>query len=241
MGMLFAKESGASEGRTRVLHIGDLDRNVLPANPILGASTAIAIGAAFSFKKKKVNRIVVNIFGDGASNEGAVHEAMNFAAVFELPIVFVIVNNHYAWSTPTSKIFKSYAIADRAKAYGFPGYIVNGNNVIEVYEVMENACNRARQGLGSSLVECRTYRWAGHSGNDKNVYRSEEERKLWRQDCPIGKFEKYLNAVGILDEQRSIQIKLKVENEIEEAIVQAEASAYPDPQKLLAPETMLYM
>jgi pyruvate dehydrogenase E1 component alpha subunit len=185
MGMLFGKQSGASQGRTRVLHVGDLDRNMLPANPILGASTAIAIGVAFAFKKNQNNRIVINIFGDGASNEGAVHESMNFAAVFELPIVFVVVNNQYAWSTPTSKIIKLDTLADRAKAYGFPGYTANGNDVLEVYDVMSHACERARDGLGPSLVECRTYRWSGHSGSDQNVYRSEEEILRWQQDCPI--------------------------------------------------------
>ena len=240
MGMLFGKTCGATNGRTRVLHVGDLERYILPANPILGASSAIAIGAALAFKKNKTNQIVVNIFGDGASNEGAVHEAMNFAAIFQLPIVFVIVNNHYAWSTPTSKNFKINIIADRAKAYGFPGYVVNGNDILEVYETMEAAVDRARQGLGPSIVECRTYRWAGHSGNDKNVYRTEDEMIWHRQDCAVEKFEKYLNAIGILDEEMTKQIKQGVIDEIEEAIIQSKNCPFPDPQEVFDVKTMLY-
>jgi TPP-dependent pyruvate/acetoin dehydrogenase alpha subunit len=241
MGMLFGKQCGATEGRTRLLHVGDLDRSILPANPILGASTAIAIGAALAFKKQNADRIVINMFGDGASNEGAVHEAMNFASVFKLPIVFVIVNNHYAWSTPTEKIVKISTLADRAKAYGFPGYIANGNDILDVYEVVGRAAENARQGMGPSLVECRTYRVGGHSGNDKNVYRSQEEIVQWKQDCPIEKFEKYLKAIHVLTEEEVEQIKQEVVSEIEDAVTKSEASPYPDPKKAMDLKTMLYI
>lgn len=240
MGMAFGKDIGSTQGRTRLLHVGDLDRNVLPGNPILGASSAIATGAALAIKKNKEKRIVVNVFGDGASNEGAVHESMNFAAAFCLPIVFVIVNNHYAWSTPTSKILNISSLADRAKAYGFPGYIANGNDILEVYEVMETACRGPRQGSGPALVECRTYRVAGHSGNDKNIYRSKEEILRWKQDCPIEKFARFLCALGLLDEAGISRIQREVQQEIDASVALAESSSYPDPEKLLDPRSMLF-
>lgn len=139
--------------------------------------------------------------GDGASNEGAVHESMNFAAVYNLPIVFCLVNNHYAWSTPTRDILKLDIVADRAKAYGFPGYVCNGNDVLETYETVYNAVERARSGQGPSLVEVRAYRWSGHSGNDKNVYRTQDEIIRWQQDDCVTKFEGYLTAVGVLSKE----------------------------------------
>lgn len=240
MGMLFAKDCGCSKGRTRLMHFGDLKRNILPPNPILGASTAIANGVALANKKKNNNSVVVNIIGDGTSNEGAIHESMNFASVFKLPIVFCIVNNHYAWSTPTSDIIKVDVLADRAKAYGFPGYVANGNDVLETYETVYNAVERARRGEGPSLVEVRTYRWSGHSGNDKNVYRTEDEIIRWRQDDSVQKFENYLNAIGVLDEASTSEIKASVGKEIEEAIRISEECAYPDVEKTLDPRTMIY-
>jgi pyruvate dehydrogenase E1 component alpha subunit len=241
MGMAFGKEVGATQGRTRLLHVGDLDRNILPGNPILGASSAIAVGAALAIKKKGEKRIVVNVFGDGASNEGAVHESMNFAAAFGLPIVFVIVNNQYAWSTPTSKMLHISSLADRAKAYGFPGFVANGNDVLEVRDVLETACNWPRQGSGPALVECRTYRVAGHSGNDKNAYRSEEEILRWKQDCPIEKFGGYLCAIGLIDEAEIESIWREIWEEVDASIALAESSPYPKPEKLLDPRAMLFM
>lgn len=240
MAMLYAKEGSHTGGRTRLMHLGDLDKHVLPPNPILGASSAIAAGVAYANMRKRNGSVVVNIMGDGASNEGAVHEAMNFAAVYHLPIVFCIVNNHYAWSTPTSDILKLTVVADRAKAYGFPGYVCNGNDVLETCETVYRAVECARKGQGPSLVEVRTYRWSGHSGNDKNVYRSEREMIRWRQDDAVLKFENYLLAEGILNAAKAEEIKASVEREIEEAIRISEEDAYPDPEKLLDPKCMMY-
>lgn len=239
-GLLFGKKCGLSHGKTRVLHAGDLDRGLLPANPILGASTSIALGAALAFKKDHSERVVVNLFGDGASNEGAVHEAMNFAAVFNLPIIFVILNNHYAWSTPTEKIIKTPIIADRAKAYGFAGYVVNGNDVMDVCDTMEKVVDEARKGGGPALVECRGYRWSGHSGNDKNVYRTQAERIYWRQDCPIKKLENYFLEVGICRADEIAALRDSVEREIQSAIAQAEGDAFPVPESVSGIEAMLY-
>ncbi len=240
MGMLYAKDCGHSKGRTRVMHFGDLKKHILPPNPVLGASTAIANGVAFANKRNGSDSVVVNIIGDGCSNEGAVHEAMNFAAVYNLPIVFCIVNNHYAWSTPTSDILKLDILADRAKAYGFPGYIANGNDVLETYETVHRAVERARRGEGPSLVEVRAYRWSGHSGNDQNVYRTPDEMLRWRQDDCLIKFENYLLAANILSAEEAVDMKESVEREIREAIRISEECPYPSVEETLNPNCMLY-
>ena len=239
MGMLFGKACGKTEGKTRVLHVGDLKKNILPPNPILGASSAIAIGAAFVFKKDKASRVVVNALGDGASNEGAVHEAMNFAAAKELPIVFVIENNRYAWSTPYESNFKIPSLSFRSFAYGMPGFVADGNDILDVFDVMSQAVDYARNGNGPSLVECRTYRWGGHSGNDKNVYRSLDEIIRWRQDCPIDKFENYMINVGVCTKGDIEGIQKAVEDEIEDALKTSKEADYPDVNKINSIHAMM--
>lgn len=240
-GLLHGKQCGLSHGKTRVLHAGDLDRGVLPANPILGASSTIGLGAALSFKMDGSDRVVVNLFGDGASNEGAIHETMNFAAVNNLPMVFVIVNNHFAWSTPTEKILKLPIVANRALAYGFKGYVVDGNDVVDVYTTMQKVLEETRNGGGPALVECRTYRWSGHSGNDKNVYREQRERTYWRQDCPIRKLEGYFLEAGIKSEDELEAVRQSVEEEIAQALDFAKNDAYPTVESALSEDVLYYM
>lgn len=238
-GMLFAKACGATHGRTRVLHVGSLARHVLPANPILGASSSIAIGAALANQKDRNGLVTVNLFGDGASNEGAVHEAMNFAAVFRLPIVFVVKNNRYAWSTPTEQIIPTPILANRALAYGFPGYVANGNDVIDVAETVGRAVERARAGGGPALVECRTYRVSGHSGNDKNVYRSRAEVIRYQQDCPIRKLAGYLLDAGLADADALDAIRQAAARRVDDALAAAAAAPDPDPAGLLRRSQLL--
>lgn len=238
-GMLYAKACGATNGRTRVLHVGSLEKHILPANPILGASTAIAIGAALANKKDGNGLVTLNMFGDGASNEGAVHEAMNFAAVFNLPIVFVVKNNRYAWSTPTANIIPTTILADRAKAYGFPGYVANGNDVLDVYETVSRAVEDARAGKGPALVECRTYRLSGHSGNDKNVYRTKNEVIRWLQDCPIRKLEGYITAAGFASQEEVDALRQRVLDKVDAAFAEACCAPDPDVETLLSERQMI--
>ena len=238
-GMLYAKACGATNGRTRVLHVGSLEKHILPANPILGASTAIAIGAALANKKDGNGLVTLNMFGDGASNEGAVHEAMNFAAVFNLPIVFVVKNNRYAWSTPTANIIPTTILADRAKAYGFPGYVANGNDVLDVYETVSRAVEDARAGKGPALVECRTYRLSGHSGNDKNVYRTKNEVIRWQQDCPIRKLEGYITAAGFASQEEVDALRQRVLDKVDAAFAEACCAPDPDVETLLSERQMI--
>lgn len=239
VGMLFAKDCGKTKGRTRVLHVGDFSKNIFPPNPILGASQVIANGAALAFKMDKTDRIVLNLLGDGAANEGAVHEAMNFAAVKKLPIIFAIENNRYAWSTPFEKNYRISTFVDRAHAYGMPGYLADGYDVIDVMETMEKAIAYVRAGNGPVLVECRTYRWSGHSGNDKNRYRSKDEIIRWEQNCPIRRFGGYLVEADICAEAELAAIRAEVEQEVLDAIEFSRKAPYPDPAEFFAEDVML--
>lgn len=239
VGMLFAKDCGKTRGRTRVLHVGDFRQNIYPPNPILGASSVIANGAALAFKMDGSDRIVLNIMGDGASNEGAVHEAMNFAAANELPIIFAIENNGYAWSTPFKRNFKIHSFVERAIAYGMPGFQADGYDVLDVLNVMDEAIAHVRGGKGPALVECKTYRWSGHSGNDKNAYRTQEEITRWKQNCPIRKLGGYLTETGICTAAELEEIRSSVEREVLDAIAFSKTAAYPDPAEFFKPEVML--
>ena len=240
-GLLYGKQCGMSNGRTRILHVGDLDRGMLPGNPILGASTGVAIGAALASKMDKTGRVVVNIMGDGACNEGAVYESMNFASVFQLPIVFVIVNNHYAWSTPTGNHNNLTIIAERALAYNMPAYIADGNDLLEVNQVVSRCLEDARAGKGPAFVELRTYRWSGHSGNDKNVYRSDDERTWYYQNDPIRRVRDYILAMNYLSEEELSAWETKLKNEVEQAYEYARNSADPKPEDVLDIKAMLYV
>lgn len=240
-GLLFGKSCGMSHGKTRILHVGDLDRGILPGNPILGVSSAIGIGAALASKKDKTKRVVVNIMGDGAANEGAVHEAMNFAAVQQLPIVFVIVNNGYAWSTPVTKHSHVPILANRALAYGMEGVVVDGNDVLAVYDTVHNYIEKAREGEGPALIEVRTYRWSGHSGNDKNVYRSEEERLWHYQNDPLLRMRGYLLALNICKEHDVKVLEEDWYNEVLNAYAYAAQDQDPLPDEIFCESQMLYM
>ncbi|MDE6994046.1 MAG: thiamine pyrophosphate-dependent dehydrogenase E1 component subunit alpha [Lachnospiraceae bacterium] len=239
VGMLFAKDCGKTKGRTRVLHVGDFRKNIYPPNPILGASSVIANGAALAFKMNGSDRIVLNIMGDGASNEGAVHEAMNFAAVKNLPIIFAIENNAYAWSTPFKNNFRIHTFIERAIGYGIPGFIADGYDVMDVMQVMEEAIEHVRSGRGPALVECRTYRWSGHSGNDKNVYRPWEEIVRWKQNCPIARFGGYLTNAAISSDEELAAIRTEVEQEVQDAIEYSKTAPYPDCGEFFRDDVML--
>ena len=239
IGMLFAKECGKTKGRTRVLHVGDISKEIYPPNPILGASSVIANGAAMAFKMNGTDQIVLNIMGDGASNEGAVHEAMNFAAAKGLPIIFAIENNQYAWSTPFKENFKIHSFVERAGAYGMMGLIADGYDVLDVLNVMDETIEHVRSGKGPVLVECRTYRWSGHSGNDKNVYRTQEEIIRWEQNCPIVKFGGYLVGTGNSTEEELATVREAVEKEVLDAIEYSRNAPYPDPSQFFCDDVML--
>lgn len=182
---LMGRETGYCKGRGGSMHIADMKIGILGANGVVGGGIPIAVGAAFAIKLQKTNDIVVSFFGDGASNEGAFHEALNMAAVNKLPVAFVCENNQYGISMDVSRSTSVKNISDRAVAYGIPGKTLDGNNVVEVYTEFSKAAEEIRNGNGPMLIEMKTYRMSGHYYGDNENYRTKEEVAEWREKDPI--------------------------------------------------------
>jgi TPP-dependent pyruvate/acetoin dehydrogenase alpha subunit len=195
---------------------------------MLGSNLPVACGIAYGFRLRQQDHVVLAYFGEGAANYGDVHEAMNFAAVNRLAVVFVCENNLYAYSTPFEKAFAIPEVSDRAQAYGFPGVDVYGNDLLRVHRVIRDAVARARRGDGPTLVECKTFRWHGHSEHDRASYRTQEELIEWRARDPIPQFERYLEEKALLDASGRTEVGARVEREIDEAVAFAEASPWPE-------------
>lgn len=227
MAELFAKETGCCKGKGGSMHVGDIRVGMPPAIAIVGAGAPIATGIALSAKMRGTDQVCVCFFGDGGANEGAVHEAMNMAAIWALPVIFVVENNLYAASTPVEKSIAVPNIADRAAAYGMPGVIVDGMDVLETREVAASAIRRARAHEGPTLVECKTYRLVGHSRSDARNYRTREEEADWQAKDPITRLGR------MFAEEKLQEIERDVEAEIEDAVAFAEASPYPEPEETL--------
>ena len=223
----FGRETGYCRGRGGSMHIADVEKGNLGANGIVGGGIPIAVGSALSSKRLETGEVTVCFFGDGANNQGAFHEALNMASIWDLPVVFVCENNLYGMSTSTEKSTAAASIADRAAAYAMPGHRVDGNDFCAVTETMEAAVRRARDGDGPSLVEALTYRWRGHSKSDRNRYRTKEEIAAWQSRDPIVRMERILREHGLLDDVLADQIASDVEATIEAALAFAKDSAEP--------------
>ncbi len=230
MAELLGRYTGYCKGKGGSMHICDFDRGILGANGIVGSNIPIAAGAALGVKMMKQDRVVLCFFGDGASNGGSFHEGLNFASIWRLPVVFVCEHNMYAISTPTKKSTSVANIADRASAYGMPGEVIDGQDVLAVYEAAKRAVARARRGDGPSLLECKTYRFRGHHEGDPGrgtTYRSREEMELWAARCPIENFKAKLIHMGLLSEDLARGIEDEVSRAIEEAVEYAMESPLP--------------
>ena len=224
----FGKTTGYCKGRGGSMHIADVGAGNLGANGIVAGGIPIAVGAALSAKMQKNGKVVVCFFGDGANNEGAFHESLNMAAIWNLPVVFVCENNGYGMSTSTARSTAVERIADRAAAYSMPGVTVNGNDFSAVAEASTTAIARARRGEGPSLIETKTYRHRGHSKSDRNRYRSKEEIEEWKaMRDPINLFEAELQQFGVIDEAGIAAVCAAVEAEIAQGIEFAKASPAP--------------
>jgi len=228
----FGKEDGYCRGRGGSMHIADVAKGNLGANGIVGGGIPIAVGAALSMKKQKKDSVVVSFFGDGANNEGAFHEALNMAAVWKLPVVFVCENNKYGMSTSTERSTAVKNVADRASAYSMPGVIVDGNDFAAVAEASFKAVERAKRGDGPTLIESKTYRIRGHSRSDRNRYRTKEEIESWQARDPILAFEAELAALNLVSADEAAAIRAEVEAEITAAIAFAQASPSPSPAEV---------
>jgi len=227
---LFGKKTGYCKGKGGSMHIADIDLGILGANGIVGGGPPLAAGAALSTKYRGTDAVAVSFFGDGASNQGTTHEAMNLSACWKLPVIFVNENNMYGLSSCTANTMCIADVAERASAYGIPGVVVDGNDVTAVYEAASEAVKRARKGQGPTLLECKTYRHRGHTeGDPGTAYRSKEEIEEWKRKDPIPRFEKKLLQLKVLTTKKMAAIKQTIEEELEEGIRFAEESPYPEP------------
>jgi TPP-dependent pyruvate/acetoin dehydrogenase alpha subunit len=223
-----ARGNSPTLGRDGQIHIGDMHHGIVPMISMLGESLPVACGVALTMKMRKRSSIVLATCGDGATNTGAFHEAMNFASVQKLPLVLVIENNGYAYSTPTGKQFAIQNLSERALAYGIPGESVDGNDVLAVIDVVGQAVAHARNGEGPAIVECKTFRVHGHSEADKADYVPQELREEWLAKDPIQQFATYLEEEGILTAANKAEIEARIKTIVDDAVQFAEQSPAPD-------------
>ncbi len=233
MAELLGKETGYCRGRGGSMHIADVKTGNLGANGVVGGGIPIATGVGLSIKLQGLDRICLCFFGDGASNEGTFHEAINMAAIWSLPVVFVCENNQYGMSMSTQRSMHNETIAQRATAYGIPGERVDGNDALAVYNCVFQAARRARTGQGPTLIEAYTYRHKGHSKSDQNKYRTREEIREWQLRDPIQQLQTLLIERQVLQETEGKQLETSAYQAIEDAYNFAQASPEPDPETLL--------
>ncbi|NQU04017.1 MAG: thiamine pyrophosphate-dependent dehydrogenase E1 component subunit alpha [Syntrophaceae bacterium] len=230
MAELFGKKTGCCKGKGGSMHIADMNMGILGANGIAGGGLPIAVGAGWSAKWRKTDQVAVSFFGDGSSNNGAFHESLNLASVHKLPVVFVCENNLYGISVSQAKHQAITDIAIRATSYNIPGIIVDGNDVIDVYNTAVKAVKRARAGEGPTLIECKTYRWRGHHEGDPNQgerYRTKEEINAWKEKCPIEMLTGKLVTENLATKGDLKKIKEGINAEIDAAIDFANKSEFP--------------
>lgn len=228
MAELYGKEAGYCKGKGGSMHIADVDQNMLGANGIVGAGPPIAAGAAWSGKFLGEERVALAFFGDGAVAQGQVHEAINLAATWSLPAIFLIENNQYGEGTPVEDQHNIEDLSQTAEAYGIPGFTVDGMDVTAVYEAVQEARQRALNGDGPTLIEAETYRYRGHFEGDQQPYRTEEDIDEWREgEDPIDTFKQRLMDRDELTEDEFADLKAEIEAEIDEAVEFAQDAEYP--------------
>ena len=230
---LLGRDTGYCRGRGGSMHIADVERGNLGANGIVAGSMTIAVGAAFALKQRGSTDVVVCFFGDGAANEGSFHEALNLAAIWDLPVVFVCENNQYGMSMSADKATAGDSIAGRASAYGIPGEAIDGNDVPTVHNRASEAVELAREGGGPTLIECLTYRYRGHSRSDRNLYRTAEEIEEWQTEKdPLLRMEGRCLEEGWLTQEDITAVRDRARERIREAAKEAVRGPVPDPASL---------
>ena len=233
MAEFLGKDSGYCRGRGGSMHIADIETNNLGANGIVGGGISLGVGVGLALKLQEQDNLVVDIFGDGAANEGIFHELLNMAALWDLPVLFICENNHYGMSMEVSRASAKLPIAQRAEGYGIPWKFIDGNDVMLVYETIQQAVAHIQSGQGPYFVETETYRYFGHSKSDRNLYRTREEIDEWKRRDPIVRFRQRLVNAGILTEQAADEIDAQALQLIEAAVAFAESSPEPDLSSLL--------
>ncbi len=231
MAEFLGKDTGYCRGRGGSMHIADFDSNNLGANGIVGGGIPHSVGVGLALQMQHRSEIVITVFGEGASNEGVFHEALNMAALWELPVLFVCENNKYGMSMDVERAAAKLPIAQRADGYGIPWHYIDGNDLLTVFETMQAAEKHIRSGKGPMLVETQTYRYFGHSKSDRNLYRTKEEIEEWRsKKDPIMRYKDNLVENGILSESKAEQLDQEALKVIEVAVEFAESSPDPDPE-----------
>jgi TPP-dependent pyruvate/acetoin dehydrogenase alpha subunit len=233
MAQILGRVGGVSGGRDANLHgCGDLSLGIIGFISHLPQSMPVTVGTAMAFALRGERRVAMTFFGDGSSSEGLCHEALNWAAVFNAPVVFICENNQYAYSTPLTRQMKVADIAERAAGYGFPGVVVDGNDFFAVHQAASEAVARARAGGGPTLVECKTMRMRGHAIHDNMAYVPKALLEDWARRDPLARFEAALRERGLLDDANLAELERRVNDEIDDAQAYAESSPYPDPSTL---------
>lgn len=232
MAEVMGRVTGTCRGKGGSMHIADLSIGILGANGIVGGGFGIAGGSALSAKLRGTDQVTACFFGDGASNQGVFFEVMNMSAVWKLPVIFVCENNHYGEYTAADRVAAG-KLSDRSKAFGIPSSVVDGNDVLAVYEAAVEAVARGRSGEGATLIECDTYRYQGHHvGDPGESYRDEEERKAWLAKDPIPRFRKRLVDEGDATDDDLDGIEAEVEKEVLAAVEAAKEAPFPDVEEV---------
>ncbi len=236
---VMGRADGYSKGRGGKMHMGDLSFGFIGNTGTVGATVPIATGSALAAMLRGTKEVVVSFLGDGAMNQGVVHEAMNFAGLWKLPVIYICENNLYAMTVSLAKSVAIEHVADRAKGYGFEGKVIDGNDVELVYEETRKAAEKGRSGAGATFLECLTYRWDGHFGGDPGTgYRPKEEIEKWKERCPIKRLKERLIGEGNLTSEEFDKISTTVYAEIEQVALKAQAAPLPpkevDPDSLFA-------
>jgi pyruvate dehydrogenase E1 component alpha subunit len=229
MAELFGRTTGPNKGKGGSMHIADMSKGMLGTNGIVAGSVPLAVGAGLTSKLKKLGRVAVAFFGDGGANQGVLHESMNLASVWKLPVIFCCENNQYAESTPVEYALSATHVADRAAGYNMPGIHVDGMDVFAVYDAAGEAVARARAGQGPTLLECLTYRYYGHTVFDNPLtYRTKEEEDYWRARDPMKLFREAVIPQGEITAEELDQIDQEAGDLMEEAIRFADDSPLPE-------------
>jgi pyruvate dehydrogenase E1 component alpha subunit len=233
MAELFGKAAGTNHGKGGSMHITDMSKGMLGVNPILGMGAPHAVGAAITARVRGTDQVAATFFGDGAASIGAIHEAMNMASIWKLPVIFVCENNGYAQSTPVEYAVSVPNIAERAHGYNMPGVVVDGQDVLDVWQAADTAVQRARAGEGPSLIECKTYRYYGHyAGDDPHRYRTVEEEEAARERDCLKRLADYALEQGLLTAADLNGIDEANLTRLDAAVAFAEASPLPDAAEL---------